>query len=84
MSDDMQQDADELDDQEHADTLPDLLKPDATTADIIDAVNGLAVETQLIRKAHQETGMRIGAMDAHISSKLGDIELLLKKALSKR
>jgi hypothetical protein len=46
--------------------FPRLLEDDATTEDMVKAINGLAVELQLNREALQEFGKAVGALEAAV------------------
>jgi hypothetical protein len=46
--------------------FPRLLEDDASTEDMVKAINGLAVELQLNREALQEVGKAVGALEAAV------------------
>jgi len=52
------------------DRLPRRLKADATQADIIKAINELAIETQLCRLSIQDVGTKLGELSEHIRDAL--------------
>jgi hypothetical protein len=50
--------------------LPRRLKADAPQADIIKAINELAIETQLCRLSIQDVGTKLGELSEHIRDAL--------------
>lgn len=64
----MSTDVDEL---EVKHVLPRLLRDDATPAQMIKAINGLAVETQLIREAVRGLGVTIGTFCRRMERAMG-------------
>lgn len=53
-----------------AERLPRRLAPDATNAEIIKAINELAIETQLCRLSIQDVGTKLGELSEHIRDAL--------------
>ena len=50
--------------------LPRRLPPNATNAEIIKAINELAIETQLCRLSIQDVGTKLGELSEHIRDAL--------------
>lgn len=65
------EDIDELEPAKNGSTLPPAVRQDATRQEIVDAVNGLAIELQLVREAFQEQGTRIEKGFQRIEKLLG-------------
>jgi hypothetical protein len=53
-----------------ATNLPRRLSPNATSAEIIKAINELAIETQLCRLSIQDVGTKLGELSEHIRDAL--------------
>ena len=53
-----------------ATNLPRRLSPNATSGEIIKAINELAIETQLCRLSIQDVGTKLGELSEHIRDAL--------------
>jgi hypothetical protein len=62
--------------------IPVLLKKGATDEEVVHAVNGIAIEMQLVRQAISSIGSRVGTHEETVKATLGLIEKSILNRLS--